>query len=648
MGLVTVSNPEWDGTAGSPRTIQRDYRFGALNGGAGYVNGTVELEAANGTRTVLPVNSWNNNTINANVPVGFAPGEYQVVVTRSHLPPLVEHPLAESPIGATLTVGAGSETVIRVPSDFPTIQAAIDAADPGDLILVAPGVYDELVIMWKPVKLQGSGAGVVTINARQVPAEKINDWRTRVTELTDGNPANGEITPLPGQTFAPTGFPALDPPIFPTEEGAGIFVAGLDTGPGSFASNPGARIDGFTILGASTGGGIVVNGYAEGLVIANNRLSGNSGIYSGAIRLGHPQLSHQEGDILVYDDSANDGIRIHHNHIAKNGGGGGAGGGISLHTGADNYAVQKNWICGNFTTGSGGGIGQLGLADNGLIEDNYILFNESFDQGTAQRGGGIFIGGEPALQANGAGLLLTPGSGSVVVDANIIRGNMGGAGDGGGIALANVNGDDVSQNPADTGPWYSVDVFNNMIDNNVTGLAGGGISIQDALKVTIRNDTVANNDSTATANVGGAFPVGQVNRSEPQPAGIISRVHSPDLALAMGDVTASIPTDWLSFSDPTLRGSIVLHNRSFYWLNFNDPATPQTETGLFPATCPFNNLTDPQCDVATATLANYLAGPGGDGRGVRARHLRACAGVLHAHPSHAVFGHQQGSDCTRR
>jgi plastocyanin len=34
---------------------------------------------------------------------------------------------------------------VRVPADFPTIQAAVDAAKPGALVLVSPGVYEEAV-----------------------------------------------------------------------------------------------------------------------------------------------------------------------------------------------------------------------------------------------------------------------------------------------------------------------------------------------------------------------------------------------------------------------------------------------------------------------------------------------------------------------
>ena len=40
--------------------------------------------------------------------------------------------------------GGGGAT-IEVPADHETIQGAVDAAAPGDLILVSPGVYNEAV-----------------------------------------------------------------------------------------------------------------------------------------------------------------------------------------------------------------------------------------------------------------------------------------------------------------------------------------------------------------------------------------------------------------------------------------------------------------------------------------------------------------------
>jgi hypothetical protein len=589
MGLTSVENPDWDGTTATDRKITRDYSFAA--------GCTVELEDEAGVRTSLGTVSCGAAQASGNVPA-VAAGPYQVVVTNPDG--------TESPIGVTLTVGSTQgqgDTVLRVPGDHATIQGAIDAAGAGDIILVGPKVdgtqYDELVVMWKPVKLQGWGAGAVTINARQVPTEKVANWRTKVGGLV----TDGLIDQLPGQEQGVPGFPALAEAVFPTEEGAGIFVAGKSSGNNSFGQpqNRGARVDGFSIIGASTGGALVVNGYAQYLQIGNNRIVGNAGAFGGGIRIGHPQLSHEEnnGD-LVYDDATNDFIRIHHNHIAKNGGRGGAGGGLSLHTGADEYTVAQNWICGNFSSGNGGGIGHLGLSDLGVIEDNDILFNESFAQAGPRSGGGIFIAGQPGLQAVDA-LVLSPGTGNVTVDSNLIRGNLAGAGDGGGIQLASVNGLDVDANSNQSSLWYRVDLVNNMINNNVAGLAGGGISLLDAVVVSIQNNTVAHNETTATTAL--AFSPGVFNQSNATPAGIVSRTHSPDFEILMGSANVPDP-DWSAFSDPALSDSIVEHNRSFFWLNFDDgDPTNGIETGLFPATCPVVNGqpgTGPDCDVTAA------------------------------------------------
>ncbi len=38
-------------------------------------------------------------------------------------------------------IGAAAAGTLRVPADYPTIQAAIDAAQPGDEVVIADGVY---------------------------------------------------------------------------------------------------------------------------------------------------------------------------------------------------------------------------------------------------------------------------------------------------------------------------------------------------------------------------------------------------------------------------------------------------------------------------------------------------------------------------
>jgi hypothetical protein len=75
------------------------------------------------------------------------------------------------------------------------IQQAIDAAKPGDLIMIPPGQYQEMLIMWKPVRLQGVGATSSVINANTQPAGKLDPWRAQINCLfglaTNGQPNTG-------------------------------------------------------------------------------------------------------------------------------------------------------------------------------------------------------------------------------------------------------------------------------------------------------------------------------------------------------------------------------------------------------------------------------------------------------------------------
>jgi hypothetical protein len=54
---------------------------------------------------------------------------------------------------------------IRVPGDQPTVQAGVDAAQPGDLVLVAPGSYKESVVVATPgIELRGMDRNAVVLD----------------------------------------------------------------------------------------------------------------------------------------------------------------------------------------------------------------------------------------------------------------------------------------------------------------------------------------------------------------------------------------------------------------------------------------------------------------------------------------------------
>jgi hypothetical protein len=137
-------------------------------------------------------------------------------------------------------------------------------------------------------------------------------------------------------------------------------------------------------ISAIQGGGITIHERVKYFRITNNLISGNSGSYGGAIRVGTPFLNQITGG----GNSYNTFLTISRNSILYNGGIN-LGGAIALFGGSDQYVVQKNYICGNNAQEYGGGISHFGASKNGLISDNWILWNRAFDQG-----GGICIASE--------------------------------------------------------------------------------------------------------------------------------------------------------------------------------------------------------------------------------------------------------------
>jgi hypothetical protein len=750
------SGPSATAAPFNAKTVNRHYGFGAAQGTV--TIGGVAVPAAN-------ITTWSDTQIVLSVPANVPAcaiqqqaqygGPNGTTVPAEQCGELVITTASGKQSVDTITVTIGGKTPTVLASGQ-TLQSAIDAAAPGDLIIVPPGTYNEFLLMWKPVRLQGAGAATTILNANTQPAGKLDPWRRQVNCLFGlaingqpytGNGAAGGTNPYdptydpsqgtgyscPGQGWkyfsgAPN-LPQVDritwegilgwdvtvngnlaellqePTLMGAYEGAGITILGkgvsvpagqspfgigseaaYPTGttllsaadctsgtnganpyPSNFYCNP-SRIDGLAITDSSQGGGgIFAHGWAQNLEISNNRVYNNSGTLSGGINIGQgefPDAILVGSDVVVPGSCQtsnitnqqlpycfNTNVNVHNNSVTLNSSIGdevfsgtpAGAGGVSFMTGSDFYKFSNNWVCGNLSSGDGGGLGQLGYSWHGDIEHNTIIFNQSTNPTIPTNGGGIVImGAAPdAPGPAGSGLTecgsttdvdcqpgLSDGTGpGLVINANLIEGNGAESGSGGGIRLQVVNGTEVGNFPNNPERWNSVSVTNNIINNNVAGWDGGGISLQDALKVDIVNNTIMSNDATASSGVlfnplgapNGATPppgcdpatlVGCNNpvvTSTPQAAGLVTMPNTPNLtgsfpaqitcpagySSGSGQTSPTVNGDCRKISYPRIYNDVFWQNRTFnitvggynnaYQQNevslipvLNQPATPST------------------------------------------------------------------------
>jgi hypothetical protein len=474
------------------------------------------------------------DTITVTVPGGLAAGMYQLLVTNNVSSERSLNGLTFHRLGAgynpplvfvdnVLVNGSGTSA-----SPFNSIQAAIDAAPAaGDqLIIIRPGTYPENVILHKNVKLQGYGPGGIV----GAPPFDEGDTDPPPTEIGEEPFAHIEGSVIDGRYYnfieanrlawaatlsGPASAGGLAGPT-PVPDGAAITVVGNTT---EHEATFRTQIDGLGITTArgQAGGGIYVHAFGRNLIISNNILENNSGNYGGAITLGQPM------DFGGLADNENDNVLMHYNRILGNGGVFKAGG-VGIFNGADNYEFAFNDVCGNYSVEYGGGVSHFGLSPNGKIHDNLIYYNDAFDEG-----GGIMIAGELAAADGGLG------SGAVDVTHNLIQANLSND-DGGGIRLL-------------APLTYRVNIVNNMIVNNVATDFGGGIALDDASNVTIVNNTIADNKTTATAEDSDGLAHG---------AGLVSEGHSAAFQ-------AMLPGGAATFSNPVLFNNIFWNNQAFTW-----------------------------------------------------------------------------------
>ncbi|MCU1659228.1 MAG: pectin lyase-like protein [Pseudonocardiales bacterium] len=572
---TTVANPTvCDLGATVPQLLAVDRPYVRKNASAANRAVTITGFGFGGTPGTLNINgsplattSWTDRSIVFTMPTTLS-GSVALSITNAAGGSSVNGLTVHSLDGATTSTpgnSANNPLIAQVGPGKPysTIQAALEAARPTTahrywLVVVWPndqtsanpqGEYTENLIVHHQVQIQGVGPGGFNPDGTFVPGSIVDGsgfnpdnpsgtaWVGLLGSLRySGNaavPDAAVVTVLddPAGASLPTSYPTTLDGFTITGGAQSDFPTNINEIAGGIKTPYGA-----TGALITQGGGVYVHNNVRGLHLTDNIIRGNGGSYGGGVRVGTPYV----GDNHNYD------LTLSRNQIRDNGGTNLAGG-IGLFTGSDGYQVTNNAICGNFSAEYGGAISAFGYNANGggstggTIAKNRIWFNSSYDEG-----GGVMIAGElPATPT-----ALSPGSGPVTIDSNVIQANLAND-DGGGIRLLQTSGSHISRSNRET-----IAITNNTIANNVSAHEGGGIALDDAAFVNVVNNTIAKNMTTATA---------VTSNGTPAPAGLSTAANSDPLQARLANTTQFPGSQTLAttlFSKPTLLNDVFWDNRA--------------------------------------------------------------------------------------
>ena len=415
------------------KTIARHYGFGGAAG-------TVAVVGSDGVARPLTGVSWSDATITGTVPTGLPPcniqqqAQYKPTGTTNALcgQLVITTPAGKQSIDTvTVTVGGKAPTHVAASA---SVQAAIDKANPGDLIIIDPtctatsttgvvtqgactsafpnhstGSHNEVLIMWKPVRLQGVGAVSSVINANTHPAGKMDVWRRQINCLfglaINGAAVNNTSNPYdPNGTFSCGGTTAAPWTGFKAYGGAGDVNPQVDRLPLEAAVGWDAGLNGNlaellqepSLMGALEGAGITVLG--KGVKFPSDPYAASllAGFPTGTtLLLGTPNST---GVFPVGDNNSNC-------HTST-----GTSASAQANPFASNFQCNPSSIDGVTITNSsqgGGGIFVHGWAHNLQIANNRIQNNAGTLSGGINLGQGEFA---PSYTGGAAAINSPPGS----------------------------------------------------------------------------------------------------------------------------------------------------------------------------------------------------------------------------------------------
>ncbi len=272
------------------------------------------------------------------------------------------------------------------PADFSTIQAAIDAAAPGDLVSVAAGIYRENLALKSGVGVLGAGAEVTTIDGGQA-GSVVRALGCDASTRIEGFTITRGLDPAGGGVLVSGGAPIITRNVIVGNLAVPADASGFSKGGGIALLDTQALVASNTVANndADLGGGVEIDGGSPR--VERNTISGNTAGVGGAL------------DIYL----SSDGAVISGNNVTSNSAE--FGGGLEIG-GLGTAVVTNNLIHGNAASG-GGPFGAYG----GGLDVYYaspLLANNTLADNRASYGGGASILDE---------------FGSTVLANNIVYGN---------------------------------------------------------------------------------------------------------------------------------------------------------------------------------------------------------------------------------
>jgi hypothetical protein len=370
------------------KTVLRHYGFGTCTPALGVCTNGASVTIGG---VKAPVTSWSDTSITVGLPLGVPNCAVQQQVQYGGSTAQCGELVVTTSTGqqsidtVTVTIGGKAPTHVAA-SD--SIQTAINNAKPGDLLMIDPtctstagpvacttagathsdSVHSELLLMWKPVRLQGVGAASSIIDGNTHPAGKLDTWRANVNCLfglgLSGTPStwssgcgsgwfgftanatNPQVDRLPLE--AVVGWDATlngnlaqllqEPTLMGALEGAAITVLAKGV---NFPSNP--FVSDIFPVGTTLLTGTVTNGtYSTG--DSNSKCHTSSGTSTAAQANPFPSN-------FQCNPSSIDGLGIRNSSQG--------GGGIFVHAWGHNLQIANNRVNNNSGTLSGGiNIGQ--------------------------------------------------------------------------------------------------------------------------------------------------------------------------------------------------------------------------------------------------------------------------------------------------